>query len=173
MSEDKTDNKEKEVATDAAEETAVKESEEVKQEEVTEQDAGQGAPIEDEEKVAEQEEQAKQQAEEESLPAEEAGIPDLRPGMTVRIHQKIKEGEKERVQVFQGIILALRGKNAVEKTVTVRKTSFGIGVEKIFPLGSPLIEKIEVVKKAKVRRSKLFFLREYKKRLKETLVKDQ
>jgi large subunit ribosomal protein L19 len=91
--------------------------------------------------------------------------------MTVRVHQKIKEGEKERVQVFQGIIIAMRGKTENTKTMTVRKVSFGVGVEKIFPLASPLIEKIEVVKVAKVRRSKLYYLRTYGKRLKETFVK--
>jgi len=103
--------------------------------------------------------------------AAKESLPHLRPGYTVRIHQKIKEGEKERVQVFEGIIIALRGKTPVTKTVTVRKVSSGIGVEKIFPLASPTIEKIEIVKKARVKRAKLYFLRDYKKRLKETLVK--
>ena len=91
--------------------------------------------------------------------------------MTIRVHERIREGEKERVQVFQGIILALRGKKEAEKTVTVRKNSFGIGVEKIYPLASPLVEKIEVVKVAKVRQSKLYYLRNYGKRLKEQFVK--
>ncbi|MFC1597945.1 50S ribosomal protein L19 [Patescibacteria group bacterium] len=104
--------------------------------------------------------------------AEEIAIPDLRPGMTIRIHQKIKEGDKERVQVFQGIIIAMRGKTPETKTVTVQKNSFGVLVEKIFPLASPLISKIEIVKTAKVRRSKLYFLRDYTKRLKETLAKE-
>ncbi|HLD21515.1 MAG TPA: 50S ribosomal protein L19 [Patescibacteria group bacterium] len=95
----------------------------------------------------------------------------LRTGMTVRVHQKIKEGEKERIQVFQGIITALRGKTANTKTMTVQKNSFGILVERIYPLASPIIAKIEVVKKAKVRRSKLTYLAQYRKRLKETFVK--
>lgn len=132
------------------------------------------APVEnpEAEKIhEEQEAAAKQQAQEEALPAEVITIPELRSGLTVRVHQKIKEGEKERVQIFQGIITALRGKTPITKTITVEKTSFGVIVEKIFPLASPMIEKIEVVKKAAVRRSKLYFLREYSKRLKETMVK--
>src|SRR3989339_931000 len=88
----------------------------------------------------------------------------LRTGMTVRVHQKIKEGEKERIQVFRGIITALRGKTANTKTMTVQKNSFGILVERIYPLASPIIAKIEVVKKAKVRRSKLTYLAQYRKR---------
>jgi large subunit ribosomal protein L19 len=127
----------------------------------------------DEDRVAKEAEAAKQQAAEEALAAEEVkDEQELRPGMTVRVHFKIKEGEKERIQVFQGMILALRGKTTPTKTMTVRKVSFGVGVERIFPLASPLIEKIEIVKIAKVRRSKLFFVRDYGKRLKETLVKN-
>lgn len=140
-------------------------------EEAAEEKEDAGAPVEDEEKIAEQEEAAKQQAEEESLEAEEISFPDLRPGMTIRLHQRITEGEKSRVQVFQGIVIALRGKTPETKTVTLQKKSFGVMVEKIFPLASPMIEKIEVVKIAKVRRAKLNYLREYGKRLKETLVK--
>lgn len=143
--------------TDAAKETP------------TEEPAGE--PIEDEAQIAEQEEMAKQQAAEEAIAAEVVAIPELRPGMTIRVSQKIKEGEKERIQVFQGIIIAMRGKTPETKTMTVQKKSFGVMVEKIFPLASPLIEKIEVVKIAQVRRSKLYFLREYTKRLKETMIK--
>ncbi|MBI2410712.1 MAG: 50S ribosomal protein L19 [Candidatus Kerfeldbacteria bacterium] len=95
----------------------------------------------------------------------------LRPGMTIRVHQKIKEGEKERIQVFQGMIIALRGKTHETKTITVQKNSFGVLVDKIFPLASPLIDKIEIVKVARVRRAKLYFLKKYGKRLKETLVR--
>ncbi len=132
------------------------------------------AVVTDEEREAAEAAAAKQQAEEEALAAEEVkDEQELRPGMTVRVHFKIREGEKERIQVFQGMILALRGKTAPTKTMTVRKVSFGIGVERIFPLASPLIEKIEIVKIAKVRRSKLFFIRDYGKRLKETLVNKQ
>jgi len=95
-------------------------------------------------------------------------IPGLKPGMTVRVHQKIKEGEKERIQVFEGMIIAHAGGNRLTSTITVRKVSSGIGVEKIFPLHSPLIEKIEPVKQARVRRAKLHHVRTYKKRIKET-----
>jgi len=108
----------------------------------------------------------------ESAPAVDvASVQELRPGMTVRVHQKITEGDKQRVQIFQGIITAMRGKTPETKTITVQKNSFGINVEKIFPTGSPLIEKIQVVKVAKVRRAKLYFLKEYSKRLKETFIK--
>jgi len=102
-------------------------------------------------------------------------IASLQPGMTVRIYQKIKElnakgEEKERTQFFEGMILAR--KHGAEKgaTVTVRKVSGGIGVEKIFPLGLPTIEKVEILKKARVRRAKLYYLRNYKKKLKEVKV---
>lgn len=178
-------------ATDAAEntdntaeapeskDTAAEASEEAKEEsketpaeesaEASEEEAGE--VVTDEEREAAEAEAAAKQAEEEALAAEEATRDSLRPGMTIRVHQKIKEGEKERVQVFQGIIIAMRGKTPETKTMTVRKVSFGVGVEKIFPLASPLIEKIEVVKVAKVRRSKLYYLRTYGKRLKETFVK--
>lgn len=157
---------------EAAPEEAKPEGEAEKPAEEKKEEEPAGEPVEDEEKIAEQEELAKKQAEEEALAAEEIALPDLEPGMTIRIHEKIKEGEKERVQVFQGIIIALRGKTPETKTVTVQKNSFGVTVEKIYPLASPIIDKIEVVKKAKVRRSKLYFLRDYNKRLKETLVKE-
>jgi large subunit ribosomal protein L19 len=99
-------------------------------------------------------------------------LDEIKPGATVRVHQKIKEktakGEdKERVQVFEGIILARKHGSQKGATITVRKISEGIGVEKIFPLHSPNIIKIEVVKQAIVRRAKLYYLRTYKKKLKE------
>ncbi len=99
---------------------------------------------------------------------------DLKPGMTIRVYQKIKElnikgEEKERVQYFEGIIIAKKHGSEVGATITVRKISNGVGVEKIFPLNLPTIDKIEIKKQARVRRAKLFFLRRgYKKRFKET-----
>ena|SRR5919108_5470956 len=83
----------------------------------------------------------------------------IRPGETVRVYVKVAEGEKERTQVFEGIIIALSGK-ASRATFTVRKISYGVGVERIFPVHSPRIEKIEVVSRGKVRRAKLYYLRE-------------
>ncbi len=86
-------------------------------------------------------------------------VPEFRAGDTVRVHTKIKEGDKERVQVFEGVVIVARGGNA-RATFTVRKTSYGVGVERIFPLHSPRIEKIEIVSRGDVRRSRLFYLRE-------------
>jgi len=85
-------------------------------------------------------------------------VPSVRPGQTVRVHVKIVEGEKERTQVFEGVIIGISGKgNRV--TFTVRKISYGIAVERIFPLYSPHVEKIQVVSSGKVRRAKLYYLR--------------
>lgn len=120
------------------------------------------------------EEQKEAQAVEEEKPENKPEKKDfsyLKPGMTVKVHQRIQEvgkkGEmKERIQVFEGIILALRGAG-ISKTMTVRKVSNGIGVEKIFPLHLPTIAKIEPIKQAKVTRAKLYYLRDYKKKLKE------
>ncbi|HXF76089.1 MAG TPA: 50S ribosomal protein L19 [Methylomirabilota bacterium] len=85
--------------------------------------------------------------------------PVLRPGETVRVHVKVIEGEKERTQVFEGIVIALSGSGS-RATFTVRKISYGVGVERIFPLHSPRIEKVEVVSRGKVRRAKLYYLRD-------------
>ena len=85
-------------------------------------------------------------------------IPDFRPGDTVRVHARIKEGEKERIQVFQGAVIRKR-KGTLGATFTVRKISYGIGVERIFPLHSPNIDKIEIVTRGKVRRSRLYYIR--------------
>lgn len=89
-------------------------------------------------------------------------IPDLRPGDKVKVWQKIKEGEKERLQAFEGVVIALKHGRGISATFTVRKISGGIGVERIFALHSPLIEKIEVLGHSKVRRAKLYYLRERK-----------
>lgn len=89
-------------------------------------------------------------------------MPDVRPGDTVRAHVRITEGVKERIQVFEGVVLAQKHGKGIEGTMTVRKISQGVGVERIFPLHSPLIEKIEVVKRTKVRRAKLYYLRDAK-----------
>jgi len=85
-------------------------------------------------------------------------IPAFRPGDTVKVHARIKEGEKERIQVFQGVVIRKRNGNT-GATFTVRKISYGIGVERIFPFHSPLIDKVEVLSRGKVRRSRLYYLR--------------
>jgi large subunit ribosomal protein L19 len=85
-------------------------------------------------------------------------LPHFAPGDTVKVHVKIREGEKERVQVFQGVVISKRG-SLSNATFTVRKVSYGVGVEKIFPLHSPALEKIEVVTRGRVRRAKIYYLR--------------
>jgi large subunit ribosomal protein L19 len=88
------------------------------------------------------------------------GLPELKPGFTVRVHELIKEGEKERTQIFEGLIIAIHmGHTPTDRTFTVRRIASGIGVERIFAFHSPMLEKIEVKKVAKVRRAKLSFLR--------------
>jgi len=88
-------------------------------------------------------------------------LPDFRPGDTVKVHVKIKEGEKERIQVFEGTVIRKR-QGASRASFTVRKISYGIGVERIFPTHSPIIDRIEVVQRGKVRRAKLYYLRQLK-----------
>jgi large subunit ribosomal protein L19 len=85
-------------------------------------------------------------------------IPDFRSGDTVKVHAKIKEGDKERIQVFQGVVIRKR-KGKMGATFTVRKVSYGIGVERIFPFHSPNIDKVEIVSRGKVRRGRLYYMR--------------
>jgi len=84
--------------------------------------------------------------------------PDFRPGDTVKVHVKIKEGEKERIQVFEGTVIRKR-QGASRASFTVRKVSYGVGVERIFPTHSPAIDRIEVIQKGRIRRAKLYYLR--------------
>lgn len=86
--------------------------------------------------------------------------PELRSGDTVKVHLIVKEGAKERVQIFEGLVIAVKHGNDLDGTITVRKESFGIGVERVFPLHSPRVVKVERVKQSKVRRSKLYYMRE-------------
>lgn len=86
-------------------------------------------------------------------------LPELRPGDTIKVYQKIKEGNKERIQVFEGVVIAKKHGKGISATITVRKVVDGVGVERIFPIHSPGIEKIEVEKHGKVRRAKLYYLR--------------
>ena len=86
-------------------------------------------------------------------------LPDIRSGDTVKVSQKIKEGDKERVQVFEGLVLARKHGKEMGATITVRKIISGVGVEKIFPLHLPTLEKIEIIGRAKARRAKLYYLR--------------
>ncbi len=88
-------------------------------------------------------------------------LPDFEIGDAVRVHVKVIEGEKERVQVFEGVVIARKGKK-ISETVTVRKISYGVGVERIFPVNSPNIAKVEISRKGKVRRAKLYYLRDKK-----------
>src|SRR6478736_247853 len=96
-------------------------------------------------------------------------LPAFRPGDTVRVHVKVVEGTRERIQVFEGVVIKRRG-GGISETFTVRKISYGVGVERVFPLHSPRLAKIEVIRFGKVRRAKLYYLRELrgkKARIKE------
>jgi len=86
-------------------------------------------------------------------------LPRIQPGDTVKVHVKVKEGEKERIQLFQGIVISIKG-GGMRTSFTVRKVASGVGVERIFPLNSPTIDKMEVLRHGKVRRAKLYFLRD-------------
>ena len=101
--------------------------------------------------------------------------PDMKSGDTVRVHVKVREGDKERIQIFEGIVIGLH-RGGARASFTVRKVSFGQGVERIFPLHSPTIAKVDLVRSARVRRAKLYFLRSLKgkaARMKETARKTQ
>jgi len=87
--------------------------------------------------------------------------PAIKPGDTVKVHVKVREGDKERIQVFEGMVIGMH-RGGARATFTVRKVSFGQGVERIFPLHSPTIQKVEVLRSAKVRRAKLYYLRDLK-----------
>jgi len=91
-------------------------------------------------------------------PLLKSDLPEFRPGDTVRVHVLVREGGKERTQVFEGVVIA-RKNRGIADTITVRKVSYGIGVERTFPVHSPIVSKIEVVRQGKVRRAKLYYLR--------------
>ena len=88
-----------------------------------------------------------------------AEVPVINVGSTVRVHVKIREGERERIQVFEGTIIAVKG-SGISSTFTVRRVSYGVGVERVFPVHSPNVAKVELVRNGKVRRSKLYYLRD-------------
>ncbi len=90
---------------------------------------------------------------------QERKLPELRPGDTIKVHQKIKEGNKERIQIFEGVVIAKKHGKGISATITVRKVVDGVGVERVFPIHSPAVEKFEVLRSAKTRRSKLYYLR--------------
>ncbi len=103
-------------------------------------------------------------------------VPALKAGQTVRVHQVIQEGNKSRIQIFEGLVIKMNSGSGMDKTFTVRKVVGGIGVEKMFPIYSPVIEKIEVKKEGKVRRAKLYYMRDRagkSARLKESFVSDK
>lgn len=102
---------------------------------------------------------------------EKQALPEIKPGYTIRVHQEITEGDKTRVQVYEGMVIGMRGKTPETKTMTVYKVSQGVGVEKIYPLALPSILRVDIVKKAKVNRAKLNYIKGYKKHLQEEILK--
>ena len=169
---------------ESKEEAPAEEAEEAPTEEKPAEEKAEEAPEASEEASSEESgdeattEEAAEEVESEEVESEEvepAELPnrDIRPGMTIRVHERIldvspKGDKRERVQVFEGIVLKVQGRE-VGRTMTVRKVSNGVGVEKIFPLSSPNVTKIEVVKVAKVRRGVLDYLRRgFKRKLRET-----
>ncbi len=97
-----------------------------------------------------------------SKPFLRKSLPDIKSGDTVRIYQKIKEGDKEKLQMFDGLVIARKHGKEMGSTITVRKVVLGVGVERIFPLHSPNIEKLEILRRGKVRRAKLYYMRRVK-----------
>jgi large subunit ribosomal protein L19 len=93
---------------------------------------------------------------------EKQDLPDIKSGDTIKVFQKYKEGDKEKIQVFEGMVLVRKHGKGINSTITVRKVISGVGVERIFPVHSPSIEKFEIVKQGKVRRAKLYYLRDAK-----------
>lgn len=87
------------------------------------------------------------------------GMPDIHPGDTVRVHTRLQEAGRQHLQIFEGIVIKLAG-SSIRKTMTVRKNSYGVGVEKVFPFASPSVAKVEIVSRGQVRRSKLYYLRD-------------
>lgn len=101
-------------------------------------------------------------------------VEQIKSGYTVRVHQKIKEGDKERVQIFEGLVIKVGAGSDVAKTITVRKVVDGVGVEKVYPIHSPNVSKIEIVRASKVRRAKLYYLRAKKAvKLYQTDIKEE
>lgn len=105
-------------------------------------------------------------------------LPEVKPGDTIRILQKVKEGDKERLQPYEGLVIARKHGKGLSATITVRKVAAGVGVERIFPLHSPTIEKIEILRRSKVRRAKLYYIREKaakeaRKKMKQERVADK
>tara|TARA_Y100000748_G_scaffold280403_1_gene259322 strand:+ start:2303 stop:2647 length:345 start_codon:yes stop_codon:yes gene_type:complete len=86
-------------------------------------------------------------------------LPDIKSGDSVKVNVKVSEGNRERLQTFEGVIISING-TGLSKTITVRKLSFGVGVERIFPVNAPIVDSIEIIRKGKVRRSKLYYLRD-------------
>ena len=96
-------------------------------------------------------------------PQMKSGITNFRVGDTIKVHAKVVEGDKERIQVFEGVVIGRQG-SGMRESVRVRKLSYGVGVERLFPLHSPMVDKIELAKEGKVRRAKLYYLRELRGR---------
>ncbi|MBP7560831.1 MAG: 50S ribosomal protein L19 [Armatimonadetes bacterium] len=99
-------------------------------------------------------------AELEKEQARQTPLPDMRPGDTVRVHYRVREGQRERTQIFEGTVLQIRGGQASRRNFTVRRVSGGVGVERIFPVDSPRVETVEVTRRGSVRRARLYYLRD-------------